>query len=452
MSAGAVTLQCPSCGGVFLTLQQSGVLEICPHCAVSATRASYLQTNAEVGTHARTELPTRREVVSPVLPDVFFPQTPAKSGHHVDDLVPVPAQAPATPPSLVEVESRDAKGLEGYDASPSAPPVSEESSPQREVRAVPLANGSARPFGIDPPLTSAGPRSHKRRFGVLWFLMLSCMAGAGVWLATKKPDVVVIPRTEPHPPTAVVQTPAVPVPTVPPKTEAKPKDEIVLRARADDVHLANLADAMVKGLGAAKTTEERLPFIDQPENHRAEVERFFAGNGGKLDIVRLEPSLGSIIVLPSGDEEKLFKLTTKKCPDGAIIRTILKNDKTVLHWPLFEQSHDYLFDRYQKEAGGPDMPSAWFTVVCRVMQSFDLKGPTKDNWICLEAQGSLAPGGTAKVYAAKDTPAGRLLMTKMAWGRVYLTDLLIGKMDLDGQRVHVVLDCAGTQPAGRPAR
>ncbi len=427
MSAGAVTLQCPSCGGVFLTLQQSGVLEICPHCAVSAMRESYNHTNAEVGVNARTTLPTRREVISPVLPDVFFPQTPTKSGQHVDDQTPAPVQVAAP------VE---------------APPAAEQSSPPPEARAMPLANGEARPFGIDDsPLLSTVATNRKRRLGLLSFLMLSCLTGAAIWMATKTPDVIVVPQTVPRPPTAEVK-----MPVVPPKTETKPKDEVVLRARADDVHMANLADAMAKGLEAAKTTDERLQFIDQPENHRADVERFFASNGGKLDLVRIEPSVGSIVVLPSGDEEKLFKLTTKKCPDGAIIRIILKNDKAALSWPAFEQSHDYLFDRFQKEAGGAEVPSAWFTVVCRMTQTFDLKGANKDNWICLEAQGSLAPGGTGKVYAAKDTPAGRLLLGKMTWDRVYLTDLLVGKMELDGHLVNVVLDCAGTQPAGRPVR
>lgn len=444
MSAGAVTLQCPSCGGVFLTLQQSGVLEICPHCAVSATRESYLQTNAEVGPHARTSLPTRREVVSPVLPDVFFPQTPKKSGHHVDDQTPPPAQAPAPPSPAVALETAPVA-----DVPPVTPPVS---SPQREVRPETLANGTARPFGIDPPLKSAGPRHRQRRLGVISFLMLSGLAGAVVWMATKNPDPAMMPQSGPALIENVAQKPAAQDAETPPKVDPPTHEEIVLRAQANDVHMASLADAMVKGLDAAKTTDERLQFIDQPENHRADVERFFAANGGKLDVVRIEPSVGSITVLPSGDEEKLFKLTTKKCPDGAIIRMVVKNDKAVLHWPAFEQSHDYAFDRFQKDVRDPDAPSAWFTVVCRLKQSFDLKGPTKDNWICLEAQGSLSTSGIGQVYVAKDTPAGRLLMPKMAWGKVYLTDLLVKKMDVDGLQLLVVLDCAGTQPAGRPVR
>ena len=446
MSIGAVTLQCPSCGGVFLTLQQSGVVEICPHCAVSSARSNYFQTNVVVGAAAKTELPSKREAVTPVLPDVFFPHTPAKSGHYVDK-APAPSPPVALPmPAPAAVEAR------AVAAPPTSPPTTDDTSSKPVPDPSPLANASVQPFGIDPPLTSVGPRARKPGLGVVCFLMLSCLSGAVIWMATRKPDAAVVSRTESLPPPTAWQKPVVPQPEVAPKTEAKPKDEIVLRARADDVHMANLAESMAKGLDAATTTDERLRFIDQPENYRADVERFFASKGGKLDLVRIEPSVGMIIVLPSGDEEKLFKLTTKKCPDGAIIRTILKDDKAVLHWPLFEQSHDYLFDRYKKETGGTDTPSVWFTVICRLTQAFDLKGPSKDNWICLEAQGSLAAGGTGQVYVAKDTPAGRLLTAKMTWGRVYLTDLLIGNMELDGQKVHVVLDCAGTQPAGRPVR
>ncbi len=435
MSAGAVTLRCPSCGGVFLTLQQSGVLEICPHCAVSAPRESFRPTSAEMGGQTRTELPTKRVAISPVLPDVFFPQTTIKSGRHMDDLTPAPEPVPlpdATP--------------EGA-ATPVAPSISEESSPAREARPLPQTNGAVRPFGIDPPLNSASAPSRKRGLGVISFLLLSCLAGAGIWLATKKQEAIVVPRTEPAPTVIEAPKPAPPI-----KTEIKPKDEVVLRARADDVHLANLAETMIRGLDVAKSMDDRLQYIDEPENHRDDVERFFASTGGKLDMVRIEPSVGTVIVLPSGEEEKLFKLTTKKCPDGAVIRLIVKNDKALLHWPLFEQSHDYQFDHFQKENGANDAPSVWFTVLCRLTQSFELKGQTKDNWLCLEAQGSLAPGGTGQVCVAKDTPAGRLLMGKMAWGKVYLTDLLIGKMEVDGQKVHVVLDCAGTQPAGRKVR
>lgn len=450
MSSGAVTLQCPSCGGVFLTLQQSGVVEICPHCAVSASRDSYIQTNAEVGPHARTELPTKRETVTPVLPDVFFPHTAVESGQHGDGQPPAPEPVVSPGHGVVSETPPVSISTKDNEAQPAPPTDQKGNGSQNEVRPDPLGNTSARPIAKNPPLTLSSPPRRKRPLGWHTFLMLSFLVGGGIWLAMKKQDGVVVSPIETHPPAATVQKPVVPVPVAPPKTDAKIPEEIVLRARAEDVHMTNLAEALVKGMAAAKTTDERLQFIDQPENHRADVERFFAGNGGKMEIVRFEPSVGSIIVLPSVIEEKLFKMITKKCPDGAIVRTLLKDNKAVLHWPLFEQSHDYLFDHFQKEGGGPDTPSVWFTVVCRLTESFDLTGPTKNNWLCLEAQGSLAAGGTGHVYVAKDTPAGRLLVNKMEWGKVYLTDLLVGRMEIDGIKALVVLDCAGTQPVGRP--
>ena len=62
MSTAAITLQCPNCGGVFLTLQQGGGgMEICPHCAVAAPRGSYRSLQGGVGRpRARTDLPAKR--------------------------------------------------------------------------------------------------------------------------------------------------------------------------------------------------------------------------------------------------------------------------------------------------------------------------------------------------------------------------------------------------------
>src|SRR5690349_2748664 len=62
MSNAAVTLQCPSCGGVFLTLHQGGDgMEVCPHCAVAAPRGNYLKMEGQSAfVRARTPLPPRR--------------------------------------------------------------------------------------------------------------------------------------------------------------------------------------------------------------------------------------------------------------------------------------------------------------------------------------------------------------------------------------------------------
>src|SRR5207247_2254001 len=93
----------------------------------------------------------------------------------------------------------------------------------------------------------------------------------------------------------------------------------------------------------------------------------------------------------------------------------------------------------------------WFTLLCQRAHPFDLKGDAKNRWVCLDAQGSLSATGTAQVYVNRDSPVGRFFDTKLEWGRVYLLDLLIRKMDVEGRRSLVVIDSTSL-PGRTPLR
>jgi hypothetical protein len=43
---------------------------------------------------------------------------------------------------------------------------------------------------------------------------------------------------------------------------------------------------------------------------------------------------------------------------------------------------------------------------------------------------------------AKDSVAGRLLATRMAWGKTYLVEALLGHTEIGGKRALAVLDCS----------
>lgn len=262
---------------------------------------------------------------------------------------------------------------------------------------------------------------------------------------TKPPQPPAVPANPKSPaPVAQAKSPPLePAPEIKPAIPNATPDEIAaLRVRAAEEHLAAITEVMVKGLEKAVTDSDRLQWVDATETQQAEMKKFFEAHHGKLESVKLEPSAGKVTLLPSGEEMRLFRLTTKSCRDGAILQIREDGGRAKLRWGLFEQSHEKTYDRFLtavNESGSP----RWFTLLCQRAHSFELKGPTKDRWICLDAQGSLTSAGTGQIYANKDSPVGRFLEPKAEWGRLYLIELLVGKMDVDGRRLNVVLDCAG---------
>jgi hypothetical protein len=54
----------------------------------------------------------------------------------------------------------------------------------------------------------------------------------------------------------------------------------------------------------------------------------------------------------------------------------------------------------------------------------------------------MSSAGTVRIYVAKDSVAGRLLATRMAWGKTYLVEALLGHTEIGGKRALAVLDCS----------
>ena len=113
-----------------------------------------------------------------------------------------------------------------------------------------------------------------------------------------------------------------------------------------------------------------------------------------------------------------------------------------MRWSLFEQSHEKTFDRFLS-APAENNAARWFVLLCQRGHSFELKDEAKEQWVCLDAQGSLSRAGTGKIYINKDSPVGRFLDPKIEWGKVYLVELLISKMPVGETLLHVVLDSGG---------
>lgn len=77
MSSAAVTLQCPACGGVLLTLQQgTDGAETCPHCSQSAPRELYYTIEAQAGPPPPVAYAPASAYTPPPAPPASVPQPP----------------------------------------------------------------------------------------------------------------------------------------------------------------------------------------------------------------------------------------------------------------------------------------------------------------------------------------------------------------------------------------
>jgi len=205
------------------------------------------------------------------------------------------------------------------------------------------------------------------------------------------------------------------------------------------------AQRVLQGLDDAETPEDRLKLIYEPGKHAVDVERFFNSLEGHLDTGLTEPNPGDSVEMTAQKKVQLFRTFTRRCPSGAMIRLHSGQEgQPLLDWPLFAQSHNYLYDTFANSAESREQKPTWFTVLCKRSHDFELKQPERDFYISVDAQGSLSGAGTAKVYVHKDSMAGRYLDSHMNWQTTYLSRILLGKAVISGKTLTVILDCTGT--------
>lgn len=292
---------------------------------------------------------------------------------------------------------------------------------------------------------------------LLFFLSLSGGLGLAMWKTSQPltfPAIVPAEKATPSPkpdavPPVTTSNPA-PPPEPAPAATPEPLSPGFMPSGGTAALTASVG-SVLNALDDAATTDEKLQWIADPEKHRAGVEQFFANHTGKLFAGPLEPNPGIVIALPSGEAVKLFRVVTPECEPGAIVwMHELSGAKPALDWPLFSQTHDLAFDRFLAAQSGSQPPAPqWFTVLCARSRTSDLPDTSQDSHLALSTQGSLSGKGEPRVHVAKDSEAGRLLESKMVWGRVYLARMLIIGVKIDGKPVLMVLNCAGTATAGR---
>lgn len=216
----------------------------------------------------------------------------------------------------------------------------------------------------------------------------------------------------------------------------------------DAAMLTTVAKDLLHAMDEAATPDERMKWVAEPDSVRADVERLFSSAGGALAVTTVEPNPGLVIALPSGEAIKLFRAVTARCASGAVVRLHPRDgQRYVLDWPLFAQTHDFVFDSFVT-AAAPTVAEAgrWFMVLCKRSRITPTAGSENDPWMGLDVQGSLSAAGTTRALVAKDSPAGRFLDARLDWGRVYLMKMLLSKRDVAGKATFVVVDCDGAAP------
>jgi hypothetical protein len=203
---------------------------------------------------------------------------------------------------------------------------------------------------------------------------------------------------------------------------------------------------VLQAIASAASLDERLKWIADGATHRDRVEKFFRNQSAGLVVTGMEANMGAYTELPSGDDVRLLLAATASCPSGAMIRLRAQGDKSLLDWPLFEQTHQLEFDEFAANASAAPRR---FQVICARSRSYDLPDTQKDKHQALRAQGSLSVHGEALLYYDKDSTPGKYLDASIVWGRGYLVDVMLEHAVVADKKVLIITDCGGAVPPAK---
>ena len=231
-----------------------------------------------------------------------------------------------------------------------------------------------------------------------------------------------------------------PVPPVNPPEEmrrALPADVNTLSITSQD-DLQAVAAKLMFGIDTATSTDSRLKWIADAEQHREAVERLFASRGGKLNTGVVEPYPGPFYALPSGEEVPLFKVVAPSAKNGALVRVHQQQGRQVIDWPLFAQTFDHTFDRFVTTNRALPGRSQWFTVLARLADEPRGHSAGSGAMLRLVLQGSLASTGSTEAWVTLDSPSGEYFSGQMVAGRAYLVEVQLGVSPTGGRRLMVL--------------
>lgn len=497
---GVLSLRCPACGRLFLSLpQQPGALMTCPHCAQSAVIEAF--QDGQPTTPGMGSMTMKRRAPRPPAP-ITAPMPPPS--------VPAPAQAPSHPMTgflsgWPPAPEKPAAFISNSPPPMAAPPTTGwgqnpvvnpfEIAPQPPVYSPPPAYGAvgtASPFfqssppappprpqtfeypAYAPPVhrplspedfqtTEAAPPPAdmepwqtpppKRSSIAPAIVFILLVAGAGVWLLQEDlfpPLVVEIPAPA-QPASSSAQTPAAPA-AEPAQAPAAP-DEVRRAERppprpVDLVAATEVARKMFLDLISATSPEQRARLISAPEEHGADAEEFFATH--KIELNSFKLSSITPKTLPAHASVPLFQVGTTANLHGALLRLVPqeKDGEFLLDWPLFAETH------LRRLAGFLEKPPAdptWLHLGIRRSHGLELPESQRGTLVALTLQGSADGSLACLAVAPKNTPVGRYLARETEWNEVYLCRLLLHHRSLDdGTPAIFILDVEGAATGEAP--
>lgn len=414
------------------------------------------------------------------------PQQPAATGFSPQAVF-GPAWANVTQPQHPPQAQFQSQATSPFSSAPVAPaPVSmfglgeqlwaPEPAPMMPPAPMPMYQQAPAPVPLDyasmresPPMDEATmetwrpPQQRSSVVPALLFILL--VIGACVWVLRDDlfpPLVVDIPAGQttsgPAP-----SAPASPTPASPPAkpttaaselartpTPTAPEPEPEIRRAELPKPSVNLAAANESGqklfldLLEAGTPEARAKLIDQPEEHAADMEEFFAS--GEPELMTFKPTNATPLKLPGHELLPLFQVTTQANKHGAMLLLVPQKDGTfLLDWPLFAETHERRLAVFLEKK--PSEP-AWFQVGMRRGHGLELPDAMRGIQHTFTLQGSADASVTCNAVCQKDTPIGRYLGRETEWNTVYIARLLLQHRKLaDGTPAVVILDCEGAATA-----
>ncbi|MGV3660523.1 MAG: hypothetical protein ACO1TE_10070 [Prosthecobacter sp.] len=407
------SLICPACGQAFLSMQHAmeGMTQ-CPHCAHTAPRAQF-------GTHAQVA------GVAQVLRRVAQAPPPQE--------VPPPAPAPQfQPPAYFPSSVPQPQPQQAWQPPPPAPVQIARGTLQHSQALMPLH--------APPPhaeFTESQPHQHQYSpwRNVVFMLVFMGVCGVSLWLwwnhantpaaASREATSQAVPEVR----KAEVVAPATPPPA-----------RIALQ---DTQAFAADAKALVNTFFAATTPEARAACVHEGAKHSAEIEALFGPEASrKIELRQLAHLPGVVQTLPGGEHVPLFKLITSRCAHGALLRLEPDADgKRRLSWPLLAETHQDALGQFLQQASAD---SAWFHVAMRPSHGLDLPAGLRSKYLTFDVQTSAASEPHFVACVERDTPLARFLDRESDWGRVYLSRLLVRKLDVEADApCMIIVDCEG---------
>lgn len=390
---------CPACGQAFLLMQhgQDGVAQ-CPHCAHTAPRFHFGTQAHVVGvTPGRRSLAQAPPKPTPAARVMVAPETPVQTAQVF------------TPPAPVNVPRGPLQHSQALLPTGEPPPLFDNPSPTQ--------------FRGSPLTTMAFMATFAGVCGIaLWFWWDHANAPAG-GPATDSPKTAT-PEIKRAQPATQAETYA---------ATFEPPDVAAFSADAK---------ALVTELFAADTPERRAACIHEAEKYSAEIEAW-ASPAEKPELRLLAKIPGLPLAIPGGRPIPLFKMVTSKCSAGALLRLIDGPDgKRRLHWPTLIETHDAKLAAFLK-TGRPD-DVGWFHVALRPSHGLDLPQALRPKYLAFDAQIAAVNDPHLVACVDRESPLGRFLDRESDWGKVYLSRLLVRKLDIEAAApCMIIMDCEG---------